>query len=238
MRPASTSPMPALAMPALPLVLTNQWRSRAARTLPLPLSTTCAFRFSDNARAALTRSACTVVVLSARSRAASAGCGVTMVSARRRAQAEQGRAAHAASAAEDAERTGHPLVEVARPAPEHVAEELGRRHPRRRVLRQQAEIGDGDLAAMIGTVERQQAGFEADEGDGVRGAHGTSHYAPGVGIQSARDVEREHRAALAVRVVDRPRLVAGHVGRPADAEEPVDDESPGFVRRNLRLVDQ
>ena len=35
----------------------------------------------------------------------------------------------------------------------------------------------------------QQAGFQADEGQGVRGAHGASHDAAGVRLQSARNIE-------------------------------------------------
>jgi hypothetical protein len=53
--------------------------------LPLPFSTTCAFRLVDRIFAALTRSACTSAVCTASRRAASAGCGVSSVSALRRA---------------------------------------------------------------------------------------------------------------------------------------------------------
>src|SRR5256885_1544483 len=156
--------MPALAMPGLPLVLMNQWRSRAGGVLPLPLSTTCAVRVFARARADLMRSACTAPLFSARRRAA-----------------------HAARAAEDAERAGHAFVEIARPGLEHVAEELGRRHPGCGVLRRQAEVGDADLAAMVGAVERQQAGLQAEERNGVACPDGAAHDPARVPMQAARD---------------------------------------------------
>ena len=42
MRPVSTSPLPAVAKPALPLGLMYQWPSGVATTLPQPLSATMA----------------------------------------------------------------------------------------------------------------------------------------------------------------------------------------------------
>ena len=69
-------------------------------------------------------------------------------------------------------------------------------------------------------------------------AHRAAHHPAGIRMQPARDVEREHRAVLAVGVIDEPRIVALEIAREPDAEQAVDDQSPGLVRRELRLVDQ
>ena len=156
----------------------------------------------------------------------------------RGAPREERRAAHAGCAAEDAERAGLALVEVPRPGFEHIAEKIGRCHPRRGSRRRKAEIGDADLAATVGTVEREQSGLEADEGDGVRRPDSVSHHATGVRMQSARDVQREHRAVLAIDVVDEPCRIALHIARQADPEEAVDDESPRLVFRKASGVEQ
>ena len=93
--------------------------------------------------------------------------------------------------------------------------------------------GDGNPAAMVGPVERQQSRLQADEGDGVRGAHRMPEHAAGVGIQSARDIEREHRAGLRVRVVDQLRVFAFDRAAEADAEQAVDHEVPADVLRDF-----
>src|SRR5688572_17146576 len=82
---------------------------------------------------------------------------------------------------------------------------------------------------MIGPIQRQQPGLEADEGDGVRRAHRASQRLAGVRMDTARDVERQHRAGLCVDVVDQPRVVAFDGSRQADAEQPVHDQTPANV---------
>ena len=57
---------------------------------------------------------------------------------------------------------------------------------------------------------------------------------PGVRIQAARDVEREHRAGLRVRVVDQLRVLAFDRAGEADAEQAVDDEIPAGVLAESR----
>ncbi len=63
----------------------------------------------------------------------------------------------------------------------------------------------------------------------MRRAHRAAEHAPGVGVEPARNVEREHRAGLPVDVVD--QLCKGAFDRPcqADAEEAVYDEVPGLI---------
>ena len=62
----------------------------------------------------------------------------------------------------------------------------------------QAERRDVQLAAMFRAIEREQAGFETDERDRVTCTHCAAEHTPGVRIESARHVEREHRRARAV----------------------------------------
>ncbi len=57
-------------------------------------------------------------------------------------------------------------------------------------------------------------------------------------MQAARDVERQHRAALAVDVFDEARVVAFDVACEADAEEAVDHQPPRFVLGELGGVEQ
>ena len=95
------------------------------------------------------------------------------------------------------------------------------------------KIGNRDLPAIVRPVQREQAGLQADEGDGVRRAHRAPEDLPGIGMQAARDVQREDRAGLRVGVVDQLRVLA--VDRPgqADAEQAVDHEVPADVLRDF-----
>ena len=88
------------------------------------------------------------------------------------------------------------------------------------------KVGNRDLPAMVRPVQREQAGLQADEGDGVRRAHRAAEDLPGIGMQAARDVEREHRAGLRVGVVDQLRVLAVDRSGQADAEQAVDHEVP------------
>ena len=88
---------------------------------------------------------------------------------------------------------------------------------------------------MVRAVERQEPGLEGDEGDGVRGPDGATQHAAGVGIQSARHVEREDRAGQAIDALDHRGVVAGELAREADAEQAVDDERPGAFADLRRL---
>ena len=104
-------------------------------------------------------------------------------------------------------------------------------HPCVRLLRRgRPRSATDDLAAMVGTVEREQSGLEADEGDRYAWRAPRGPDAAGIRVQSARDVEREHRAVLAVRVLDEARVIAVDVAGEADAEETVDDERPSSRR--------
>src|SRR5205814_8580860 len=99
------------------------------------------------------------------------------------------------------------------------------------LLRGPAEIGDEHFAAASRAVEREEPWLQADERDGVRRPNRAPHDAAAVGVHAARNIEREHRAALAIHVVDEAGIVALEVAREADAEEAVDDECPRFVVR-------
>ena len=129
-----------------------------------------------------------------------------------------------------AERAGHALVEVARPRLEQVAEQLRLRQPRRSAPAALPPARSRSATAISpqwsGSVEGEQPRLERDERDRMRGAHRAAQHAAGVGVQAARDVEREHRAALAVRVLDERGVLAGDVAREADAEQAVDDQRP------------
>src|SRR5260221_271072 len=146
--PASTSPMPALPMPGLPVRLMNRWPSAATEL--------------------------------------EGG-----------APGEHGGPVHAGCAAEDPERAGHALVEMQRPALERIPEEFRYGHPGARLTRRQAEVVDRDRAAAIRTVERQQSGLQANEGNGVARPDRAAHHPAGVRMQAARRVDREHPTALA-----------------------------------------
>src|SRR6185312_5044127 len=86
---------------------------------------------------------------------------------------------------------------------------------------------------MVRPIEREQAGLEADERNRVGCPHGSSEHATGVGIQAARDIEREHRAGLSVDPVDQPREWAFDGSREADAEKAIDDEASVLFRNAL-----
>ena len=89
---------------------------------------------------------------------------------------------------------------------------------------------------MVGTIQRQQAGFQADEGDGVRRAHGAAEHLARVGLQAARDVEREHRAGLRVGVIHELGVHAVDRPRQADSEQTVDDKIEVFFGRRVRRI--
>ncbi len=90
---------------------------------------------------------------------------------------------------------------VARARLQQVAEQRGgdrvavRRQPRGGV---DVDALHADLAAVVGTVVGEQAGLEGDEGGRVGGAEGGAERAAGVGVEPARDVERQARAGLGV----------------------------------------
>src|SRR5688572_14007935 len=86
---------------------------------------------------------------------------------------------------------------------------------------------------MVGTVERQQAGLERDEGQRMARADRATEHLAGVGLNAARHVEREHRAALPVGVIDELRILAGDVACEADAEKAVDHQPPTFLEWQL-----
>ena len=151
-----------------------------------------------------------------------------------RASSEQRRAGHACGAAEDRHRAGHALMEVARPRPEHAAEQLRAGQPGRRPHQApgiQPELRDANLAAVIGPIEREQPRLERNEAEGVSGAHRVAEHAARIRIDAARHIESEDRAALLVRIVDQPGKFARDRLCQADAEQAVDDQRPAFVAR-------
>src|SRR6185503_7887687 len=75
----------------------------------------------------------------------------------------------------------------------------------------------------------QQPGLERDEGDRVRRAHRVPEDAAAVGMQAARDVERQDRTAHAIGVVDERGMLAGDLAAEPDAEKPVDHDAPRLV---------
>src|SRR5512146_2148877 len=81
--PASTSPMPALLMPGLPVWLRCSLPSRVAHRLPTPFSTTLPPSLCTRLSAARGRSAWISSVLQPSRRAASPGCGVNTAGALR-----------------------------------------------------------------------------------------------------------------------------------------------------------
>ena len=155
----------------------------------------------------------------------------------RGAPGEQGGADHACAAAQDAQRAGLALVEIARSrlqqrknARIHQVSLRGGRTPG-----VDAQFGDPHLAAKVGAVQRKQSGFACDEGNGVRGLDDATQRATGVGVESARAVKREHRRAARAQGVGRLHQVGMGTGkgtREADAEQAVDDKAKARFRRN------
>ncbi len=96
-----------------------------------------------------------------------------------------------------------------------------------------AEWLDPHLARMVAAIGRVQARLVAQEGDGVgrphRDAVGTDHGA-GVGIQSARHVQRQDRAVKFVERGHQLAVLALDRAREADAEQAVDDQPPLRIR--------
>ena len=75
-------------------------------------------------------------------------------------------------------------------------------------LRRQLEPRELELAAMIDRGAEEQALLQPEERHGRRRAHGHGVRPPGIRIEAARDVERQHRRAGGVDRVDRRAEVA------------------------------
>ena len=102
----------------------------------------------------------------------------------------------------------------------------------------EAEVGDADLAAVIGAVAGQQPGFAGHEGQRVAGADRVAVRPAGIGIEPGRAVERQQRAAVAggqpVRRRDPVGVASFRRSCQADAEQAVDDQRKRRVVRDLR----
>jgi len=72
----------------------------------------------------------------------------------------------------------------------------------------QIQIADQDQSRVIAAFASMQAGLVANEGDGVRGAHREAMRpddGAGIGIQSARHIQRQHRTAQRIHCLDQLR---------------------------------
>ena len=98
----------------------------------------------------------------------------------------------------------------------------------------QPEISHVQRAAAVGAVERQQPGFQCNEGDGVIRFDRAAQHAASVGVEAAGNVERQYRRLDIVDLFDQRGVIAGKVALQADAEQAVDDQRPALRCRNMR----
>ena len=131
-------------------------------------------------------------------------------------------------AADDADTTERALVRVQRPRVQRAAQDVwgaidvSRRGDQR--LDGKAEVAHVQLTAVIRAFQREQARLERDEGDGVVGPDRAPQHPSAVGVQSAGDVDGQHRARLAVDVLDQLRVASGDIALQTDAEQRIDHQ--------------
>ncbi len=107
----------------------------------------------------------------------------------------------------------------------------------RKQRRLDVEHGDRNLPRIVAAVARVQARLVGDETDRVAGADGNSrrtHNVAGVGIESARDVQRQHLNVALVESCNQIVQVAANGTRQADAEQAIDHERPWFGQQSVR----
>ena len=124
--------------------------------------------------------------------------------AQRRAPGEQCGADHAASAAKNAGAAEAALVAVRLARAQELREKIGSNSvPRISVAIAGADIHverrHRDFAAVIRPIRRQQAGLVADESQRMGGTDRFAQRFSGIGVESARAVEREEWARVAHR---------------------------------------
>ena len=148
--------------------------------------------------------------------------------ARRRARGEDRRADHAVRAADDGDRAERALVHVAPLAPQARGEHRGERRPVEpaagRLAGVDVERMHADVAGEVGAVAGEEARLQRDERRGGVRVHDRAGRDAAVGVESGRQVEREHRRVERVR--PRDQFGPGRVDRPpeADAEQRVDHQ--------------
>ena len=87
-----------------------------------------------------------------------------------------------------------------------------------------ADIGQGDDAAEAPPGVEQMAGLQPEESDGLVGSDGRAIREPGIAVDPARHIDRDHRSVRRVDAIDQRREFARD--RPAEAgpEQGVDHE--------------
>ena len=104
-------------------------------------------------------------------------------------------------------------------------------------LMRHAEIGEGEIAGVIGTDAREQSPLRGDEGDGGVRAHGDAERTARVGVEAARQIEGEHRATAVSDRVDRGRESRTDRTGDSGAEERVDDDVAAHRRFGVEGFD-
>ncbi len=143
---------------------------------------------------------------------------------------------HSRRSAQDAHAAGLPFVEVPGPRPDRAGEnrfveQLSFRFEQPGGI--EPERIELQFAAMIRAIEREQAGLVGDERDGMARAHRAAHDRAGIGVDPARDVERENGNAERVEALDQRRVRSGKRPLEPDPEQAVDREIEARVLRNV-----
>ena len=134
-------------------------------------------------------------------------CHLASPHVQRCASGEQGCAAHARCAAENADAAGHALVKIQGTAWQPLIEcaqgavveqpaviqagDLALTQLLQQPLHIQSEIGDGKLPAVVRAIASQQPGLERDEAQCVVGAQAAAAYHAAIGAQAAGHIQRQ-----------------------------------------------
>ncbi|MDO9216173.1 MAG: hypothetical protein Q7U14_02815 [Lacisediminimonas sp.] len=100
--------------------------------------------------------------------------------------------------------------------------------------RTDAEVGQRDAARVVARHAGMQPRLVADERDGVARMDGNTVGADrhaGVGIESAGNVQRQHRTGNPVDRQDCVAQLAIDAARKSNAEQSIQDQVPGLVKQ-------
>jgi hypothetical protein len=94
----------------------------------------------------------------------------------------------------------------------------------RQCLRRQLERIEHDDAGAVRTFAEIEAELEPDERERARSPHCDAEHLAGVGVQAARDIERQHGLVALIHRCDGLRRGPCNRARQADAENRIDDD--------------
>ncbi len=102
----------------------------------------------------------------------------------------------------------------------------------------QFEVGEAEQAAVVRTRPGQHSPLGGDEGNGQVGAHGGAPDPAGVGIESGRKVQYQHRQRARVDPVDHRAILGARLAAEAGAQQRVDEQIMLRVDQSFRCERQ